>query len=116
VLDQRRAISVLELENVAGDLNEVRVELALVPLGEDVTDLIGGQVKGILQDLVGLADHLHITILDSVVDHLNVVTSASLTDPVTAGLAIDLGSNSLEDGLDMGPIVNKRWKIKIWMD
>jgi hypothetical protein len=53
--------------------------------------------------VVGLADHLHVTVLDSIVDHLDVVTSASLADPVAAGLTIDLGSNRLEDGLDMRP-------------
>lgn len=36
-------------------------------------------------------------------DHLDVVTGASLTDPVAAGLAIDLGSNGLEDGLEVRP-------------
>ena len=112
MLDQRRAIGVLELEDIAGDLNEVRVELALVPLGEDVSDLIGRQSKGVLQDLVGLADHLHITILDSVVDHLDVVTSSSLTDPVAARLAIYLGSDSLEDRLHMGPYKLSKKKAK----
>jgi hypothetical protein len=37
------------------------------------------------------------------VDHLDVVTRASLADPITAGLAIGLGSGLLEDGLDCGP-------------
>lgn len=105
VLDQGRAISVLELEDVTGDLNQVRVELALVPLGKDVAKLVSSESESLLEDMVGLADHLHVTVLDSVVDHLDVVTSASLADPVAAGLAIDLGSNRLEDGLNMGPIL-----------
>lgn len=105
MLDQGRAISVLKFEDVAGDLDQVRIELALVPLGKDVAKLVGSESEGLLEDVVGLADHLHVTVLDSVVDHLDVVTSASLADPVTAGLAIDLGSNRLEDGLYMGPIL-----------
>lgn len=36
-------------------------------------------------------------------DHLNVVAGASLTDPVTAGLTIGLGGDSLEDRLDRLP-------------
>ena len=36
-------------------------------------------------------------------DHLHVVTRASLADPVTARLAVDLGSSSLEDLLDVRP-------------
>lgn len=48
LLDQRSTIGITVLENVAGDLDEVRVELALVPLGEDVSQLIGGESKSIL--------------------------------------------------------------------
>ena len=39
----------------------------------------------------------------TVVDHLHVVTGTGLTDPVTAGLAIDLSSSRLEDLLDVRP-------------
>lgn len=39
----------------------------------------------------------------TIVDHLHVVTRTSLTDPVTAGLAADLRSGSLEDRLNVGP-------------
>lgn len=42
-------------------------------------------------------------VLLTVVDHLHIVTSTGLTDPVTAGFALNLGSSSLEDGLDGGP-------------
>jgi hypothetical protein len=46
---------------------------------------------------------LHVTILDTVVDHLDVVASTFVTDPVAAGLTIGLGSNALEDVLDVWP-------------
>lgn len=36
-------------------------------------------------------------------DHLDVVASTLVTDPVTAGLAVALGGNALEDVLDVGP-------------
>lgn len=36
-------------------------------------------------------------------DHLDVVARAGATNPVTAGLALDLGSGLLEDVLDVGP-------------
>ena len=39
----------------------------------------------------------------TVVDHLHVVAGTGLTDPVTAGLAVDLSSGGLEDGLDVWP-------------
>jgi hypothetical protein len=39
----------------------------------------------------------------TVVDHLDVVASTGLADPVAARLAVDLGSGRLEDLLDGGP-------------
>lgn len=36
-------------------------------------------------------------------DHLNVVTGTLVTDPVTAGLAVALGSDALENVLNVGP-------------
>jgi hypothetical protein len=46
---------------------------------------------------------LHVTVLNTVVDHLDVVTGTLVTDPVTARLAVALGSDALEDILDVGP-------------
>lgn len=50
-----------------------------------------------------LADQLHVTILDTVVDHLDVVAGTLITDPVAASLAVALGGNALEDILDVRP-------------
>ena len=50
-----------------------------------------------------LTDQLHVTVLNTVVNHLDVVASTLVTDPVTAGLAVTLGGNTLEDVLDVGP-------------
>jgi len=46
---------------------------------------------------------LHVTVLNTVVHHLDVVTSTIITDPFTARLTIALGSNVLEDVLDEWP-------------
>ena len=54
--------------------------------------------------LVGLADELHVAVLDAVVDHLHVVAGAVLADPVAAGRAVvDLGGDGLEDRLHVRP-------------
>src|SRR4051812_43078986 len=50
-----------------------------------------------------LADELHVTVLDTVVDHLDVVASTLVANPLAACLAVALGSNGLEDVLDEGP-------------
>ena len=50
-----------------------------------------------------LTDQLHVTVLNTVVNHLDEVTRTLVTNPVTAGLAIvTLGGNGLEDVLDEG--------------
>lgn len=50
-----------------------------------------------------LADELHVTVLNTVVNHLDVVTSTLVTDPLAAGLAVRLGRDALEDVLDVRP-------------
>ena len=59
-----------------------------------------------LQQPVGLADQLHVAVLDAVVHHLHVVACAARTHPVAAGdvaLGPDLGGDRLEDRLHEGP-------------
>ena len=97
------SILVVVLENVTGNLDQERVENTSVPLREDVTDLGLLEAETVLEDVVGLADELHVTVLDTVVDHLDIVAGTGLADPVTAGLTVGLGSSLLEDLLDVGP-------------
>ena len=47
--------------------------------------------------------YLHVSILDSIVDHLDVVSGSILADPVAAWLLSDLGRDALEDGFDVFP-------------
>ena len=53
--------------------------------------------------LTNLSDQLHVTVLDTVVDHLDVVSGTLVTDPLAAGLAIALGGDALENILDVWP-------------
>ena len=66
--------------------------------------LVGREAEAVLEQLVGLADELHVAVLDAVVDHLDVVARAVFADPVAAGRAVfDLGGDGLEDRLDVRP-------------
>lgn len=47
--------------------------------------------------------YLHVSVFDSVVDHLDVVSGSILTDPIAARLLPDLGRDALEDGFDVFP-------------
>ena len=63
--DHGLTIVILELEDVGGDLNEEGVKNALVPLDENVGNLALGDTKAALEDVVGLSDKLHVTILNT---------------------------------------------------
>jgi len=55
------------------------------------------------KEQTNLANQLHVTVLNTIVNHLDVVTSTLVTDPVTAGLTVALSSDALEDVLNVGP-------------
>ena len=104
LVHERLAVGVFEGEDVAGDLDEVGVEFALVPLGEDLVHLVGAQAQAGLHQVVGLADELHVAVFDAVVDHLHVMARAVFAHPIAAGRAVlDLGGDLLEDVLHVRP-------------
>ena len=55
-----------------------------------------------LQNIVGFRDELHVAVFDSVVDHFDEVSRASLADVGNAGAVLDLGGDFVEDVLDVG--------------
>ena len=58
-------IVVLELEDVGGYVDQEGVEDTLVPFEEDIRDLVGGEVEAVPEDVIGLSDQLHVTILNA---------------------------------------------------
>ncbi len=67
-------------QHLGRDLDQVGVEAALVPGAEDLRDLRGGVAGDIAQQLVRLADELHVRVLDAVVHHLHEVPGTVRTD------------------------------------
>lgn len=123
LLEHWGSILVVVVHDVARNLHEERVQDTLVPLSESITNLLGAHTESTLHDVVGLydsvrvlscirilsdvlaylSDELHVTVLNTVVHHLDVVTSTIVTDPLTAGLTVRLGRDGLEDVLDVWP-------------
>ena len=100
LIDHRLAVIVLLGEDFGGDFDEVAVEFALVPFGEDLVQFVGAQAEAVLEQLVGFADELHVAVLDAVVHHLDVVAGAVFAHPVAAGRAVfHFGGDGLEDVL-----------------
>ena len=84
-----------------GDLDQERLEVAAVPVVEDVVDRRHVEPDPEPQQVVGLRDQLHVGVLDAVVDHLHVVARAVGTDVRAAWLAVDLRGDRREDLLDL---------------
>ena len=89
------------VEHGRGDLDQERVEVALVPLVEDLRDLRHLEPDAVAQQVVGLGDQLDVGVLDAVVDHLHVVARAVGADVGAARRAVDLGGDRGEDVLDV---------------
>src|ERR1035437_9182253 len=104
LIHNRRAVFVLLGKDVPGNLDQVTVQFALVPLRENIVQLIGSQAKPALQQVVGLANQLHIAILDAVVNHLDVVAGAVLAHPVAArGSVLYFGGDGLKNRFHVRP-------------
>lgn len=54
LVDEGSAVGVVVVENITGDFNEEGVENTSVPLGENITNLLGGETDTTLEDIVGL--------------------------------------------------------------
>ena len=90
-------------EHLGGDLDEIRLELAAVPLGEDVGDLRGRLARAAPDEIVGLGDQLHVGVLDAVVHHLDEVAGTVVADVRDARLALGDRCDALEDRAESHP-------------
>ena len=91
-------------EDVGGDADQVARQFTLVPRSERLAHLGRRHAQQLLHQAVGLADHLHVGVLDAVVDHLDEVACAAMPHPFAAGQAvIGFGRNRLQHGAHQRP-------------
>ena len=83
-------------QHLGGDLNEVGIQVPGVPGGKNVRHLGVAEAQG-LQQFVGLADELHVGVLDAVVDHLHEMPGAVGADVGATGFTIHVGGDPLQD-------------------
>ena len=62
--------------NVCGYFNQIRFKLSFVPAREYLRKLRYVYVQKIAEQKIGLADKLHVDVLDPVMDHLDVMPGA----------------------------------------
>ena len=99
-------IVISHAKNISGNLNQVTLQLARIPAGKRLVQLIVIEADCVTQHMVSLADQLHVTILNTIVNHLDVMTGTAGTDPFTTGnifVRSHLGSDCLEDRLHQWP-------------
>ena len=97
VHERLAGLGILVVQNLSGDLDQVGVKVALVPLLEHVADLLGVHAESTAKNVVRFADHLHIRILDAVMHHLDEVAGAIGTDVGHARLAVHLGGDGFQN-------------------
>ena len=103
-VDHRLAgLGIVGVEHLGGDLDQVGIEPALVPFGEDRADLLRRHAEPVAQDAVDLGDHLHVGIFDAVVDRLDEMAGAVGAEPGGAGLALIFGRDRGQHLLDALP-------------
>ena len=64
-INHRFTIVILELEDLGGDVDQEGVEDTLVPLEEDIRDLLAGEIKTVPEDVIGLSNQLHVTVFNA---------------------------------------------------
>ena len=84
------------LEHVRGDPDQIRLQLAPVPVAEHGAELTRGGTERLTKQVVALGDELHVGVLDAVVHHLDEVPRAVGTDVGATRRAVHLGSDGLE--------------------
>jgi hypothetical protein len=97
-VDQRLAgLPVLHRQDLRGELHQEGGERPLVPAGENLARLGGGETETAGQKIVDLGDELHVAVFDPVVHHLHEVAGAVGAEVGHAGTGVGPGGDGLED-------------------
>ena len=67
-------------KDIRSDFDQVAVQFALVPFSEDFSHVFCRKAKQVLHQVITFCNQLHITVLDTIVDHFHIVTSSIRTD------------------------------------
>ena len=98
-VDERLAGFGIHLGEYLGrDVDEVGVEIAGIPGAEDLGDFGGGHAGAVAEELVCLADDLHVGVFDAVVHHFDEVAGTVGADVGDAGDTVDIGGDGFEEG------------------
>ena len=106
-IDNRRAgFGIIGGQHGGGDFDEIGIEPALVPFGEDLADGLGLHAQPIAQHAIDFGNHLHVGIFNAVVDGFDEMAGAIGAKPGAAGFALEFcrdgGENFFNPRIGLG--------------
>ncbi|GCK97659.1 hypothetical protein BvCmsG79A_01564 [Escherichia coli] len=75
-------------EDVFGDVDQVAAQFTVIPLGKDLCQFFVGEVQATFKQRIGFSNQLHITVFNTVVNHLHIVTCTIGTNIGNAWLTV----------------------------
>ena len=75
-------------EDIFGDVDQVAAQFTVIPFGKGLRQFFVGEVQATFKQRIGFSNQLHITVFDTVVNHLHIVTCAIGTNIGNAWLTV----------------------------
>ncbi|GCP78324.1 hypothetical protein BvCmsHHP019_00100 [Escherichia coli] len=75
-------------EDIFGDVDQVAAQFTVIPLGKGLRQFFVGKIQATFKQRIGFSNQLHITVFDTVVNHLHIVACAIGTNIGNARFAI----------------------------
>ncbi|CSF58879.1 Uncharacterised protein [Shigella sonnei] len=75
-------------EDIFGDVDQVAAQFTVIPLGKGLCQFFVREIQAAFQERIGFSNQLHITVFNTVVNHLHIMACAISTDIGNARFAI----------------------------
>ena len=104
LIDQIPTGFILVTQNIRSNLNQITAQLPFIPTGKNVRHLLVRQINEILHHPVSLGNQLHITVFDTVVNHLHKMSRPGRAYPLATGSSVRrFRRDALQDRLHFRP-------------
>src|SRR5574344_235915 len=98
LINQIAACLIFMFQYISRNFNQVTAKFPFIPICKDGRHLLIVEAQQLLHDPISLTYQLHVTILNTVVNHLHKMSRASRSYPFTTRCAVgSLCSNALQD-------------------
>mmetsp|Transcript_5200 Transcript_5200/g.10696 ORF Transcript_5200/g.10696 Transcript_5200/m.10696 type:complete len:293 (+) Transcript_5200:790-1668(+) len=89
-------------QNFGSNLNQIRVQFTFVPLFKQCCHFVVAHSSGVFQNIINLSNELHVSVFNTIVDHLDIVSTSNRAEVSSArGFWFSgLGSDLCDDGFN----------------